>query len=402
MSGSMIQLGAIGRQDVETFVKPEMTMFKSIYKRHTPFTLEPKTIEFTGNTDWNRRVSATMDRVGDLCCKVYLYMEVGRLNNGLGGCRFVEDFARAACEELQLDVGTVQYDKLYPELMHAWEELSVVAEKHLGKVTGKSQSIAELVTMAQSTQYLYIPLIFYFENDYGSAIPLVALHLTDVKIYVKLRAKDQLIVGVGAPYTVQASDAVINTMHLLCEIAILDDPERDWFANSNLKYLITQHQFLGVHTIRSGTLNQSIDLVFNHPVKELIWMFRTSTNTAALNYFNFSGAETGAFAGEHFRTAALSFNAQPRVQPLDPFYFRVLQNKAHHTRIPLKHVYTYSFALFPQDNQPSGSANLSRIDTVRMTFTFSSLPVSTDLFMYARNINSCTVASGVCLLSFAS
>lgn len=279
---------------------------------------------------------------------MFVYVELGQLNAGAGGCRFVEDVGRAMFEEIQLEIGTVQYDKIYPELIHAYEEQTTLAEKQLGKLTGKSQSVAELVTMAQTTQYLYCPLMFYFENDYGSAIPLVALHLTDIKVYVKLRQKADVVVGVGAPYVVTANDATINAMNILCEIAFLDDPERDWFANSNLKYLITQHQFLGVQTIRSGASNATIDLVFNHPCKEFIWMLRTATNTAALNYFNFSGEEVGNLSGEAFRTCSITLNGQQRVQPLDPLYFRVIQNKKHHTRIPLKHVYCYSFALYPE------------------------------------------------------
>jgi hypothetical protein len=328
--------------------------------------------------------------------KMYLYIELGALNSGAGGCRFVEDVGRAMCEEIRLEIGTVQYDRIYPELMHAVEEQSVLAEKQLGKVTGKSQSVAELVDMAKNTQYLYIPLIFYFQNDYGSAIPLVALHLTDIKVYVKLKAKSDMIVSVGAAYTVLTTDATINAMNLLCEIAFLDDAEREWFANTNLKYLITQHQYLGLQTITSGKTSASVDLLFNHPVKEFIWMMRSAANTTAKSLFNFSGAETGNLTGETFATATLQLNGQQRVQALGPLYYRVLQNKDHHSRIPLKHVYCYSFALYPEDPQPSGSLNMSRIDSSRLQFTFTAaLTENYDLFLYAKNINSATVASGV-------
>lgn len=388
---------------METILNPSMTFWKSVYKRHTPFAMEPKTVEFSGSTDYSRRITATVDKIGDMLAKPYIYIELGQLNAGAGGARFCDDVARAMFESIDLEFGSVKFDTLAPEFMHAREELSTDAERQLGRLTGKSSSVAQLVSMAQNTQYLYLPLDFYFADDYGAALPLVALHLTDVKITAKLRAKADIIVGNPDPYVVVAADATIIDMHLLFETVILDDPERDWFANTPLKYLITQHQYLGAQTIRATSTNATIDVVFNHPVKEFNWMFRSTTNTAAKNYFNFSGQETGNLLGEAFASMQLLFNGQQRVTPQGPLYYRVIQNKNHHSRIPQKHIYSYCFALYPQDSNPTGSANCSRIDTIRMMFTFTAgLAVDYDFLLFATNVNTATVHRGVFLLAFAS
>ncbi len=380
-----------------------LCVFHFLYIKKTPFALEPRTVEFQGTTDYNRTISAIVDKIGDMLAKPYIYMEIGSLAAGAGTARFCDDVARAMFEYLTLNMGNVQFDKIEPEYMHAHEELTTDVERQLGRLTGKSSSVAELVTMAQNTQYFYLPLDFYFADDYGAALPLVALHLTDVKITGKLRPKADIIIGNPDPYVVLAADATILDMHLLFETVILDDPERDWFANTPLKYLITQHQFLGANTIRSGSTNATIDVVFNHPVKELNFMFRSATNLTAKNYFNFVGEETGNLLGEAFATMQLLFNGQQRVTPQGPLYFRVVQNKNHHTRIPNKHIYTYSFALYPQDPNPTGSANFSRIDTVRMLFTFgAALADNYDFLLFATNVNTATVHRGVMLLSFAS
>lgn len=402
MSGSLIQIGTFGKQDVETVLNPSLTFWKSVYKRHTPFALEIKAVETTSSADWGRRFSSTVDKIGDLLAKAYIYVELGNLNGGAGGAYFCDDVGRAMFEELVLEIGAVQFDKIYPDHVHAREEVSQLAETQLGKLTGKSSSVAELILWARNTQYLYIPIDIWFCDDYGAALPLVALHLSDVKFTAKLRQKSEVIIGNPNPYVIQATDAVISDLHLLFETVILDDPERDWFANTPLKYIITQHQYLGAQTLRAGATNATIDVVFNHPIKEYTFMFRSAANTAANNWFNYSGGETGNLLGEAFKTMQLTFNGQQRIMPMGPLYYRVLQNKNHHARIPRKNIYTYSFALYPNDPNPTGSYNASRVDTTRMLFTFTALGQDHDFLLYCMNINTCTVSKGVCLLAFAS
>jgi len=399
-----MQINSFGRMDTETVLNPEISFWKDIYKRHTPFAMLPTSIEFVGSVGYGRRVHAVVNRVGDLLSRVYLYIELGNLNAGAGGCRFVDDIGRALIDTCTLQIGSVDFDNLHGELIHALEELSTDSERQLGRFTGKSGSVAELETWAKSTQYLYIPLDFYFCDGQGEALPLVSLHLTDVKLYMKIRPLNELVVGVGAAYTpVAATDGLFSDMHLLCEVVLLDDDERDYFADTPLKYLFIQHQYLGLQTIAAGSTSHNIDVVFNHPTKELIMMQRTSTNTTALNWFDFSGEGTGAMVGEAFSSLRVNFTGNERVQQMAPFYYRVIQPHQHHTRIPKKHIYVYSFALNPEKKQASGSVNFSRIDNCRLQVVFqAALAVSCDWLIYAININMAYVQQGCMLLKYAS
>lgn len=398
-----MQIQNFGRQDVDTTLNPTMTFWKSEYSRHTPFALEPKTVEFLGQPSWGRRFNAKVERIGDLVGRIWLAVELGHLNNGNGGARYVDDVGRAMLQDVTLTFGTTDYDKLYPEPMHAEEELRDDIERQLGRLTGKSGNIAQLEEWAKDTQYLFVPLDFWFAKDYGQYVPLIGMYLTDFKIYVSLKQKADIIVGVGQNYVPTASDAQILNMYLLCETVILDDPEREFFAATPLKWIITQHQYAGPLNIRSNSTSYQADLHFNHPTKELMFLYRKESNTAAKNYFNFSGEETGPLQGEAFKTLGLKFNSNDRFTPQGPLFFRVLQPKCHHNRIPRKHIYVYSFALFPEDTQPSGSANLSRIDNTRITLTFgSALTENAEIQIYGTNINSYTLGKGIALLAYAS
>jgi hypothetical protein len=396
---SVLQLNAVGGQDSDVLLNPQRTFFRTRHKRHTPFSQEPKEIPFQNVADYNRTATATIPRSADLLTRLYLVIDLGNLNAGAGGAMYVDDVGRAILDNVVLEAGSVQYDILYPEYLHAWEELSVLSERQLGRLTGKSQVPATLDTWAQNQQRLYVPLEFYFQRDYAQAIPMISLHLTDLKIKAKLKTKAEIV---QPPYAVTAADALINDMFLLGEFIYLDDAERDTFARSRHKYLITQVQ-RSIHSVAAGATSHNATLSFNHPVKEFMVINRTQANTAANNWFVFTGQEVGQYAGEAFSTMAITLNNNTRVKAMDPLYYRILQPSEHHTRIPQKHVYVYSFAVAPEASAPTGSLNLSRIETTRLEFTFgAALPAATDFYIFARSINVVKVFSGVLSLRWAS
>lgn len=405
MSGSLAQLGGIGKADVETFIAPSVTFWKTVTKRHTQFAMEPRTIEFQGAVAWNRTCTASIPRVSDLLPKLWLVVELGALDSGNGGAYFTDDVGRAMFEEVKLDCGAVTFDRLFPELEHSIEELDVCKEKQLGMLTGKSSSVQELIDAAKGIQKLYVPLSFWFNNDYANALPLVALHLTDIKIQVKLRKLADLVIAVPlSGYTgPTGTEGELINLNLMAEFVFLDDPEREWFASETHKYIISQNQYLGTHTVLAGVTEAKVELILNHPTKELIFVFRKASNLAAKQYFNFSGEQKAPFLNEAFKTVTLKLNGNERLEKRDPKYFRVIQAQQHHARVPDKHVYMYSFALYPHDINPSGSINFSRIDSARLQFEFdAALSENYELQVYARSLNVANVSGGSCQLKYAS
>lgn len=404
MSGVITHLGSIGKQDIETMIKPSQTFWKANHAKHTPFAIEPKEFEFQGTADWNRRVTCTIPRTGDLLKDCFLVMTIGRLDNGNGNAYFTDDLGRACLDSIVVELGSVQYDILQPEYMHAYEELSVLKERQLGYLTGKSGIKAELVEWGKHDQKLYVHIPFFWSDETSNSLPLVALHLTDVKIHVRWKPKAAVIKSTDEnnPYVINdQTDALIKECYIMSEIVYLDDPERDWFADSALKYLLHQVQFLGTNSVPVGVSNVRFDLHLNHPTKELIVLLRRESSTDALEYFNFSGEE--APHGDAFKTLSLKLNGNDRFTPRDPYYFRTIQPKLYHTRIPDKHIYVVCFALKPEILEPTGSINFSRIDNVRLQLDFSQNTTEpAEVFIFARNINVCTISSGVAILRYAS
>eukprot|EP00455_Lapot_gusevi_P022744 TRINITY_DN2369_c0_g1_i8.p1 TRINITY_DN2369_c0_g1~~TRINITY_DN2369_c0_g1_i8.p1 ORF type:complete len:312 (-),score=85.21 TRINITY_DN2369_c0_g1_i8:1546-2481(-) len=309
-------------------------------------------------------------------------------------------------DEVRLDIGSVTFDRLYPELQYAMEELQVPKEKRLGKLVLKTDSEAQLIEWSKSPIRLYVPLCFYWCSDWGYALPIVALSLTQVSLVFKLKKKSDLIVSTTTTdYKVDGCgcEGGIQSAQILGEGIYLSDAERTWLANNELKYLFTQNQFQGTQVIPQGSTKSDVLVRMNHPIREFVVLFRKSSNTTAKNYFNFEGEETGFFDKEAFKSLTIKFNNNERVPPMEPVYYRICQPNMFHSRIPDKHIYVYSFSLFPEDYNPSGSVNLSRIDSCIFTFNFSSpLSQAYDLFIFGRNFNLSTIKSGVQILMYAS
>ena len=143
------------------------------------------------------------------------------------------------------------------------------------------------------------------------------------------------------------------------------------------EYLIEQVQFTGSETVPSGR-NLSAKLSFNHPVKELIWQGTSNLGTAKL-----------------------MLNGNDRFAEREAKYFTHVQPYQHHTNIPAETswISVYSFALKPEEHQPSGTLNMSRIDTAQLQLKGAE-PGNVDI--YAHSYNVLRILSGMGGLAYSN
>jgi hypothetical protein len=105
-------------------------------------------------------------------------------------------------------------------------------------------------------------------------------------------------------------------------------------------------------------------------------------------------------------TAKLQLNGQDRFSEREGSYFDTVQPFQHHTRAPDAGINVYSFALRPEEHQPSGSCNFSRIDNAVMQLVLSSGTVSgvntAKVRVYAVNYNVLRVMSGMAGVAYSN
>ena len=104
--------------------------------------------------------------------------------------------------------------------------------------------------------------------------------------------------------------------------------------------------------------------------------------------------------------AKLQLNGQDRFSEREGTYFDLVQPYQHHTRSPDTGINVYSFALRPEEHQPSGTCNMSRIDNATLQLVLSNDTVGGDqtakVYVYATNYNVLRVMSGMGGLAYSN
>ncbi len=349
---------------------------------------------FNGSADFGKRVTCTISRNGDLIHRVYLQVELPQWTPtaGAGATKGWCDYVgHALIRNVEVEVGGQRIDKQYGEWMHIWNELTQCAGKKVGYQEMVGASIKGSGSgFAVPRKVLYIPLEFWFNRNPGLALPLIALQYHEVKLNIEFNDVGYCSdVGVsGAPSMTDAT--------LYVDYIYLDTDERRRFAQVSHEYLIEQLQFTGDETVTVGS--NKFKLNFNHPTKELVWVTRTTAAETSKQWFNFTddgvnNANGVGFAGVNtVRTAKLQLNGHDRFSERGGRYFNYVQPYQHHENVPVEGINVYSFALKPEEHQPSGSCNFSRIDNATLQVDSKVAGVAK---IYAVNYNVFRIMSGI-------
>ena len=416
MGGGLIQLVAYGAQDVYITGNPQITFFKTVYRRHTNFSCEAVEQTFNGDVAFNGRASCQITRNGDLVGKMYLKAtlkkergsklvydadpyDAGDYDATLYGAtsytgegdlgQWVKNVGKAMIKNVELLIGGTMIDKQYGLWMTIWDELSSSGDLDssrntvLGNELYSKPSGAVWDGSTDGTVNLFVPLQFFCCRNNGLALPLIALQYHDVRVDIEFNTADYCTKADFSGET--AIDARIDRASLLVDYVYLDSEERKRFAQSSHEYLIEQIQYAGEDVYDSGV--NKFRLNFNHPCKELIWSLKEDSS------------EHSEFSKDAIN-AKLRVNGHERMSQQPGLYFNKLQTLQHHSRTPSEGIYVYSFSLNPEKHQPSGTCNFSRIDNVELEVNSESS--SGNIHIYGLNYNVLRIMSGMGGLAYSN
>ena len=377
MGGGLMQLVAYGAQDIYLTGNPQITFFKVVYRRHTNFAMESIKQSATGTakiptSGGSNEATFTISRTGDLVHRMYAQVTRPASTDisGNAGAKMLQ--------EVSVEIGGQQIDKHYAQWLEIWAELTEPNPSGLkGDSSGNVGTLFQKMSLmggiiddigeSNAETEIFVPLQFWFNRNPGLALPLIALQYHEVKVVMKLGfngMKDNPEVKLWADYI------------------YLDTDERRRFAQVSHEYLIEQLQ----HNSLSAT---DTTLTFNHPVKELVWCEGTKDNVEP----------AGLLATKNYQ---LKLNGQDRFAARTRNYFTRAQVWQHHTGYggvtTPDSIAVYSFALKPEEHQPSGTCNFSRIDNAQIVSTADTAEGN----IYAVNYNVLRIMSGMGGLAYSN
>ncbi len=272
-------------------------------------------------------------------------------------------------------------------------------------------NLEELTTYNEDVKpsyFITIPLNFWFNKNMGSAFPLVASQYSDLSLRIKFRNINQCGIIELLNDEVYTLEDFWNDknykleLSLLTDYIFLDGMERRKFAQSTHEYLIENVQTVtenlsnyNLENNASNLTNDSIvtDIVsfsvntdFKHPCKQLIWTLqkkiyldnKNGTEMCIYNNYSINPREEK----DPIINANILLNGYDRINKKlgTAKYFNLVQSYQHNTNTGNCGIYSYSFAIFPEDLQPSSSCNFSRFlgQTIQ-------LDLDGNMFYYAKS-----------------
>jgi hypothetical protein len=396
MSPSLLQLQAVGSEDVYLTKDPQINIFKYNYYRYVNFATETVKLETNIVCNFGKRITCEISKRGHLLSKLHLHIKLPQLVKKDGSYACWNDTIGYSIfsEPIELMIGGIVVDRLYPQFLNAWDELTT-SDQRLGKnlMLLKSDVYSANFNNATKPYDLIIPLDFWFTKDYNLALPLLSMHHQSIKVSFRLRPFEECINydGVLAPDYVP-----IVTSSIYAEYVYLDDVILKKFQSGKHTYLIQQVQYNEDEVIPANTSFYNTRIKMTNPCKEIVFFAVEKTNSVNNNHFVYSKSDDDS---PLILSASLLLDGKLRFDNLPEFYYRVIFPQTIHSVIPLKYIYTMPFSIRPEDNQPTGSLNLSRFNDITLALTTADT-VEMNLYVFGISYNIVTVENGMLTMEF--
>lgn len=372
MSGGITQLVAIGAQDAHLVGNPEVSFFRSAYKRHTNFaqTVERQVIQ--GNVNNGGMSSIRVERKGDLVN--YMFLTLSKVIGGTTQSVAPSSAGAAVTwsnliSSVQLLIGGQIIDEQYVNFS------SNIAPNLFAQNLSKANSSSGVVNPSNDLIY---PFRFFFCENWQSSLPLVALQYHDVEIRIYWGPQAASFGFIWNSYA---------------NFTYLDNDERMEFANKPQNMLIYQTQRV------LASQNKTQDMAFNQPVKYLCAYAVNSTEGTTLVNGTSNLSNTALFS--NINNIKLQLNgtdvadyklASPHFTTVPAYYHTSFSNNTD------AQLFIFPFCLDTSKLQPTGSLNFSRLDSARI-ISQQNIVVND---IYAVNYNILRIQNGMGGLMYAN
>jgi hypothetical protein len=399
--GGLIQLIAIGAQDVFLTGEPQRSLWKRNAVRRTNFAIE--SIETTFDLRFGAPSFVTIKRAGDLVKNCVL--EIAMKRSSTESFYPAEQFIKSVT--VMIGGQEIEHIPDFPNWSRVHDELFNTTE--IRAANYRMQNFRD-DDPPGAIRTFYVDLPLFFSKNLSSAIPMIALQYHEI----------QLKFVFNEPYNIPGIDSVyVPQVRFYTDYVYLDKIEREYFVSNPHEYIIEQLQTFTVPSKISDSIATGIyDLPFNMPTRYIIWFYKSNLH-GQYTTSNFQFETNEAFAPMY--SAILKCNGVDRFSERPGGYFNLVQPTQAVGQAPSAGIYMYSFGVKANEQDSAGTLNFSRLDVVTLSITSKAataasitdiLDTSTtlesgmtkfnDITVFARNFNVLRVMEGMGGLVFSN
>jgi hypothetical protein len=461
-NGGAVQLTLTGVQNLYLNVGAKTGFFDSQHITYEDFAMESIAVDAMGNMDFGKGCKFKFTGAAELAAGAYIETTLPDLTappeaaeNATYYIAWCHSVGIYLFKSIEFNVNNTRVDVHYPQYIDLMGRLTIGADKregyndmigelnihtrfsHNGTVhTGQVDPDAPQKMAAYKPRTtVYMPLKFWWCNDYSQSLPVGLLLFSDIYVSVEYQEANKLYLIYEEDISAPGGDIVVNTSlspvtkpsivdsKLYVDYVYMSNASRDRISNQASFYLIKQVRGSSSVPISSGTLNHRLSFVM--PVTTLIygvqedgavaddvkrydWWDRYHGNHNELNEVT---PVQSQLPDSPIATATLKILGTERFSPRGWMYWSRITSWRPNTVTPsTRGVFVYHFSLHPEEHLGSGAINLSRSDnnylyletnrsaakisTVTTPCGIGSTGITGQIYIYAENYNYLYVDGG--------
>lgn len=409
---ALVQLNAYGSNDTYLTAEPVISFWKGRTKPYTAFATESIQCVWNNNVGFGQRSTAILPKTGDLVSQMWLEIDLPDLTrfvptpNTATNIKWANTIALIIISSIQLDVGSTRLDRYPGYFADLWSELTEAAEKRhaFNRMVGKFDNFDNTSASNSSAkaQTFFVPLLFFPNMGSAMNIPVAALQFNEVRVNMELRNYLDCVVSSVAPVQSlidsSGNPLQVGDVRLYVDYVYLSAPEKNRFVSLEHDILYAGLQETGQNAVLAGSSTFKLPLSFSNLITELIFIYQPKASVTS----NTLTGNRWTDCIDAFAKVELQVNGTSLFTPRSAMYFNyAVPYKVHHS-CPRLGVHCYSFALHPGSNQPSGTINSSRLDSMSLNFNMKPNVPDGFIVTFARSLNVFTVKDGQSGLRFNS